>query len=371
MFKRVTYTGQVDPLVEITESKVPYSELVPGEDELLVKVEANAINPTDFKHFYVQWGDKGCTVGSDLAGTVIKVGGNDDHFKVGDYVATFVHGGYKGARDSGAFQEYVVVPKSISLKFNKKLNHSTGAHVDSSSKIDTFEAASSLPLGLSTVGMSFQNNFKLKPGNKSDDWILIWGATTATGYLAVQIARKVYGLKVIATANKEKYGAKLLELGVDEVVDYKSPDVVKQLKNLTNDNIKYALDTVSVKETYNSTYDALRPKSKGKAYLDNLLFLDASAIENENGEEKDVTFLKTLAYLVSGKDQDLNGWILKSSEEIANDHKDFWKVINEFVNNEQIEHLPLTILEGFESANEGLKLLSDNKVHFEKIILRI
>lgn len=60
-------------------------------------------------------------------------------------------------------------------------------------------------MGLKTIALSFHDNFKI-PTNKDEnknDYILIWGGATATGIMAIQIAKLVYGINVITTASKK------------------------------------------------------------------------------------------------------------------------------------------------------------------------
>lgn len=379
-YKAVVYTGSIDPLVKTVNIFKTVDELIPGPDELLVKVHACSCNPTDYKHYLAHWGVKDITVGSDLSGTVVKIGSETKKlFKIGDYVASFVHGGYTYQPFSGAFQEYVIVSAATTLKFNNNLyniKHSdTNIDFCSSSIIDSFEAASSLPLGLATVGMSLHFNFKLdenKKATNSQNWILIWGGTTATGFLAIQIAKKLYGLKVITTANASKYNDILKSKGADEVVDYHDKDMITKIKDITTANgykgVVYALDTVSNPDTYNSCYSCLK---EGESYLDNLLSLQPDILKTIDPKKK-VNFLTTLVYLVNGKAQNLNGTIIESSKELVESFNHYWNNVQRLIDTNQISHIPLTILpNGLESANDGLRLLSESKVSCHKIVLQV
>ena len=389
-FKAVVYTGEPTPLVKTTTVAKAPEDLKVGENELLVKVHACACNPTDYKHFLGGWGTAGCTVGSELSGTVLKVGdggsGASARFSVGDCVASFVHGGYRYNADGGAFQEYVVVPQSTTLNIGRQLNSVPAASASASDKgeqdlpaslrYDTFEAATSLPLGLTTVGLSLHHHFQLGGTNSAKNnyprWLLVWGGTTATGYLAVQIAKRVYGLKVVTTANKAKYGKMLEGLGADAVVDYKDKDCVEQIRSVAANagGVVYAYDCVSSDETFNSCYACLREKSQGKAYLNNLLFKLEDAVTSKG--DKDVSFSETLAYLAVGKDQNLNGLIVKTSEAMVKDHNEFWALAESLVQAGKVTHLPLTVLaHGLESAEEGLKRLQDSRVSCHKLVFSV
>ena len=105
----------------------------PSEDEILVKVKAIAINPTDWKRssFRIamggpflnqyapntdaKWFTKdGSYVGSDFAGEVVQVGPKvKTNVKVGDRVASSVRGGV--SRERGAFSEYAKTFADLAL----------------------------------------------------------------------------------------------------------------------------------------------------------------------------------------------------------------------------------------------------------------
>ncbi|MBE3049565.1 alcohol dehydrogenase catalytic domain-containing protein, partial [Candidatus Bathyarchaeota archaeon] len=74
--------------------------------EILVKVKAVALNPTDFKHLDVI-SPPGSIIGCDFAGEVVEVGADASGWKVGDRVAGGLHGGLYP--DRGTFAEFLKV----------------------------------------------------------------------------------------------------------------------------------------------------------------------------------------------------------------------------------------------------------------------
>lgn len=72
-------------------------QALPVHDDLLVRVHAAALNPTDWKH--LKQNKAGYSSGSDFAGVVAKGSGD---FKPGDRVAGFTRGGNL-QHDNGAF----------------------------------------------------------------------------------------------------------------------------------------------------------------------------------------------------------------------------------------------------------------------------
>lgn len=76
-------------------------QAIPAYDDLLVKVHAVGLNPTDWKHCYFKQIKPGTSTGSDFAGIVVAAKGST-HYKVGDRVAGFTRGGFL-QQDNGAF----------------------------------------------------------------------------------------------------------------------------------------------------------------------------------------------------------------------------------------------------------------------------
>ena len=194
--KALVATGDLGyNLGEVEQRQIP--EVTP--DTILVKAVAYAANPTDWKHLVFQLGGKGVIIGSDVAGIVEDVGSNVKGFKKGDIVSNFQRGGFY--KESGAFEEYTLANPSTTIKYNAEQIKSNALPEGEtpSGTILTFEGAASVTLGLTTVGLSFSYGLGLDASDSSnkDKYILIWGGATATGVLAIQIARLVYNLKVV------------------------------------------------------------------------------------------------------------------------------------------------------------------------------
>ncbi|KAJ5666831.1 hypothetical protein N7462_011240 [Penicillium macrosclerotiorum] len=80
------------------------------------------------------------------------------------------------------------------------------------------------------------------------DWIAIWGASTTTGLVTLQLA-KLAGLRVICVADVARHGARLIQLGADLLVDRHDTDrAVEIIRGVTNGKLLYAIDIVG-KET--------------------------------------------------------------------------------------------------------------------------
>src|SRR5215813_3838652 len=190
---RIERYGNEDVL-EVAEVERP----APGDNELLVKVRAAAVNPVDWK-IRDGLGDifglkPPLILGCEVAGTVEKVGRGINHFAAGDEVY-----GYLGAH-SGGYAEYVAAEASEFVRKPK--------HID-------FDTAASVPVASLTAWQGIFDHGKFASGQR----ILITGASGAVGSAAVQLA-KAKGAYVIGTGSgrNEEF---LRKLGTDEFVDYK------------------------------------------------------------------------------------------------------------------------------------------------------
>lgn len=395
----ITGSRNLENLVSI--KSIPYPTL--EDDMVIIKTVAYAVNPTDWKHVYPEafigqqfsnlfrkfglgfrplesvlgsvgssigvflgkggtWYQKGNVSGSDVSGVVEAVGSQVKDIQKGDYVSGSLHG---GVSKNAGFATYVMVSANSVVNFPKSqlLQNAleTGDH--KSDTINSFEAAASVGIGLKTIALSFHYNLGIpleKSANK-DDALLIWGGATATGILGIQIAKEIFGIKVLTTASKRNHEF-LKSLGADEVFDYNDKNVIDQLKNAGHGKIKYALDCVSSPETLQCVYDAT--EGTEDVIIDNLLFLnDKSIITKPN---RKVKFTGTDAYLVDGRRH--LGHI--ASPEMLESYLEFFKyVLPSFT--AQIKTAPLRVLPpGLESANEGLRSLIENKVACAKLVFR-
>lgn len=149
------------------------------DDYILVKTEAVALNPTDWKHIAFGLGPQGGLVGCDFAGTVVEVGNAvTKSWKKGERLAGVAHGGNSVQPEDGAFAEYIVAKGDVQIKIPDSLS---------------FEDASTMTLGVTTVQQGlYQKALKLNlPTDpvKEKTFVLIYGGSTATGALGVQFAK--------------------------------------------------------------------------------------------------------------------------------------------------------------------------------------
>ncbi|MEE8093155.1 MAG: NADP-dependent oxidoreductase [Gammaproteobacteria bacterium] len=171
----------------------------PGENEILVRVNAAGVGPWDAlvrQGFSALPQPLPLTLGSDLSGVVDAVGPGVSAYAPGDEVY-----GVTNAQFTGAYAEYAVASTGMVAKKPSSL---------------TFTEAASVPVVAATASEMLFDHAHLEKGQS----VLIHGAAGNVGAFAVQLAKNA-GLRVIATASA-KDGAHVRDLGADEMIDYRA-----------------------------------------------------------------------------------------------------------------------------------------------------
>ncbi|MFF2509050.1 NADP-dependent oxidoreductase [Streptomyces sp. NPDC058067] len=182
---------------------------VPGVSQILVRVHAAGVNPTDWKHREagVFLGQPPFVLGWDVSGVVEATGVGVTLFKPGDEVfgmLPYPHG-------AGSHAEYVTAPAR--------------AFAHKPSQVDHVQAGA-VPLAALTAWQALVDTAQVRPGQR----VLIHAAAGGVGHLAVQIA-KARGAYVIGTASAAKHDF-LRGLGADELIDYRTTDFAEAVGDL-------------------------------------------------------------------------------------------------------------------------------------------
>jgi NADPH:quinone reductase-like Zn-dependent oxidoreductase len=180
----------------------------PGPAEILVRVHATAVNPTDIWHRETGGlAGQPIRLGWDLAGVVEAVGLGAALFRPGDEV----FGMPRQPQPAGTYAEFVTAPSHHLVRKPAQLSH--------------VEAAGLGLVGL-TAWQALVEVADVQPGQR----VLIHAAAGGVGHLAVQVA-KARGAHVIGTARSAKHSF-IRDLGADEVVDYSTTDFAASLRDL-------------------------------------------------------------------------------------------------------------------------------------------
>lgn len=311
---------------------------------LLVKTKAVALNPTDWKAIASR-PSPGSIAGCDYAGIVEEVGKDVTDVKVGDRVAGFVRGGDPNDKSNGAFAEHIKVKAGCFAKIGDSLS---------------FEDAATLGVGITTVGQGLFQSLGLPlPPNKVQEPtpILIYGASTATGTLAIQYA-KLVGCEVFATASPRNFDL-LRKLGADYVFDYKEADVGTKIRKASNDKLKLVFDCISEGNSFDIGTAAI---SSSGGHLSALL------PPPEDFPRKDVKASFTLGYTALGE---------HFSEKVPANQTDyefgakFWKIAEGLLNSGKIKPHPAEVRKGLEGVPQGLQDLKNGKVSGVKLVFTV
>ncbi|MFD7436171.1 NADP-dependent oxidoreductase [Streptomyces sp. NPDC059861] len=171
----------------------------PRPNEVLVRVRAAGVNPTDWKHRATGGflGEPPFTLGWDVSGVVEATGVGVALHQPGDEVFGMLPYPF----GHGSHAEYVIAPARALVPKPAGLDHTQ---------------AGALPLVSLTAWQALVERADLRPGQR----VLIHAAAGGVGHVAVQIA-KARGAYVVGTASAGKHDF-LREIGVDEPVDYRT-----------------------------------------------------------------------------------------------------------------------------------------------------
>ncbi|TVY24898.1 NADPH-dependent alkenal/one oxidoreductase-like protein [Lachnellula hyalina] len=200
-------------------------------DEVLVKVHAAAINPTDigaargkyWPAFNVPLPYK---IGYDLAGTVVERGSEVTKFNVGDEVFCCLPFKDRGKYGTGAVSEYALLAETLVVSKPRNLN---------------FMEAASIPM----VALTALQMLDKVPGGVQGKTVFIPAGLSGVGSAAVQMAKNSYGAeKVITTVSTRKIPMidGLMSKGVvDESIDYTK---VNPAKMIPDNSIDVMIDSI-------------------------------------------------------------------------------------------------------------------------------
>lgn len=180
-------------------------------NDILVEIKAVSVNPLDAKvrGRLVDKTPQPSVLGWDAAGIVLAVGERVTFFNVGDEVY------YSGnvLRTGSNASHQLVDERLVGIK----------------PKTLSFEEAAALPLTAITAWETIFDRLKINPEADKGKTIFIIGGAGGVGSIAIQLAKKIAGLKVVTTASRPESKQWCLDLGADYVLDH-SKDLLEQYK---------------------------------------------------------------------------------------------------------------------------------------------
>lgn len=200
-FTRPSPASAADALIDVD---LPRPAPPEGRD-LLVEIRAISVNPLDAKlRRIMDTGGKLKVPGYDAAGIVVEAGSGVKGFQPGD--AVFYAG---SVARQGSYAEFQIVDERLAAVKPQSLD---------------FAGAAALPLtALATWELLFDRlGARRKPAG-DDRILLVIGGAGGTGSMAIQLARALTGLTVIATASRPETADWCRTLGADHVIDHRQP----------------------------------------------------------------------------------------------------------------------------------------------------
>jgi NADPH2:quinone reductase len=182
---------------------------VPGNGEVLIKVDAAGINRPDVlqrQGLYPPPKGASDLLGLEVAGTVAAFGPGTTRFKQGDQVCALVNG--------GGYADYVVAPETATLPVPQGLS---------------MTEAAALPETVFTVWHNVFERAQLKPG----EWLLVHGGASGIGTTAIQMATAL-GAKVIVTVGSAAKAKACTALSAIRAINYRDEDFVEIVREVTH-----------------------------------------------------------------------------------------------------------------------------------------
>lgn len=242
--------------------------------DLLVKIHAIAVNPVDTKVRKPK--DKVETtpkvLGWDAAGEVVEAGPDCTLFKPGDKVF------YAGdITRSGCNAEYQLIDERIVGHMPQSLS---------------FEQAAALPLTAVTAWESLFDRLgiALDVAQNRNKSLLIIGGAGGVGSIAIQLANKLAGLTVVATASRPETVRWVQKLGAQHVINHKH-DLVKQMREIGIPQPDYIFCCNDTDTYFPIMAELIKPQGRICSIVETAQAVDLNLLKN-----KSATFVWELMY---------------------------------------------------------------------------
>ncbi|QDS88477.1 Zinc-type alcohol dehydrogenase-like protein [Rosistilla ulvae] len=239
-----------DALIEF-EAASP--ELQPHD--LLVEVRGISVNPVDVKVRASQTPDSGTKIiGYDAAGVVRQIGSEVSRFKVGDEV--FYAGDITRPGTNAEF--HAVDARIVGIKPS-----SLG-----------FAEASGFPLTSITAWELLFDSLAVEEGAGEGESLLVIGGAGGVGSILIQLAKKLTGLTVIATASRPETIQWVEKMGADHVINHRE-SLGEQLKTLSLQP-RYVASLTGTDGHFPAIIELIQPRGH-VAFIDDPQTLDINA----------------------------------------------------------------------------------------------
>ena len=237
-YKRSLPIDQVEALIDLEVDRP-----VPKGRDLLVQVKAVSVNPVDYKvrKRADPQGGEAKILGFDATGVVAAAGPDVTLFKTGDevwYAGSIIR--------PGTNSEFHLVDERIVGAKPKSLD---------------FARAAALPLTSITAWEMLFDRFAIAQGGGEGKSLLIIGGAGGVGSIAIQLARTLTRLTVIATASRPQTQDWCRTLGAHHVIDHTKP-MGEQLKAIGHRFADYIFGVTESGQHFDTICDVIAPQGK-------------------------------------------------------------------------------------------------------------
>jgi zinc-binding alcohol dehydrogenase family protein len=238
-YKKSLPINEAESLIDFETAKPQ-----PKGRDILVAVKAISANPVDYKVRKRAAPPEGETkiLGYDAAGIVEAVGPDVTLFKAGDEVF------YAGSiQRQGTNSEFHLVDERIVGRKPKTLS---------------FAQAAALPLTSITAWELLFDRLGVAPGKSADPrTLLIVGGAGGVGSILIQLARRLTGLTVIATASRSESQKWCLDLGAHAVIDHAKP-MKEQIEKLKVPPVALVASLTNTDQHYKALAELMAPQGR-------------------------------------------------------------------------------------------------------------
>ncbi|MDT0676971.1 zinc-binding alcohol dehydrogenase family protein [Autumnicola musiva] len=237
---------------------------VPGENDLLVKIEAVSVNPVDFKVRKSAAKDKELEspkiIGWDAAGVVEGIGEKVKNFKKGDEV----------------FYAGVITRPGCNAEYQLIDERSAGHKPQNLS----WEEAAAMPLTSLTAWESIFERLQISENSGLGKTILVIGGAGGVGSIGIQLLKKLTQLKVIATASREETEKWSREKGADVVVNHK--ELLKNMKKAGFAEVDYILNFSNTDIHWDAMAELIKPQGHICSIVETREPVDLNKLKNKS-----------------------------------------------------------------------------------------
>jgi zinc-binding alcohol dehydrogenase family protein len=240
-----------------------FSDPIASGRDLLVEVKAVSVNPVDIKvrQSAERTGDGWKTLGWDVAGVVKSVGPDVTLFRIGDEV--FYAGSI--ARQGANAELHLVDERIVAIKPRR---------------LDWAEAAA-LPLTSITAWEALFDRLDVRrPVPGAANALLVIGGAGGVGSIAIQLARQLNDLTIIATASRQETKDWVMDLGAHFVFDHSRP-LAPQVEALGLGAPGFVFSTTQTDRHYADIVELLAPQGR-LALIDDPATLDAMPLKRKS-----------------------------------------------------------------------------------------